>query len=352
MDQRNSGGQKGLIERVIDPGICVACGACVGLCPYFDYMDGRVVVMDRCQSDTWRCLQVCPRADYGEPSPERITDPADSDGSIGSFRKIIMARARSQEIRNRTQYGGAVSTLLIYAMEKGAIEAAVITDEGREMSPAGVVAHNPSNILDCAGSRYTASGGLAALNGAIRDGKDGLAVVGLPCQMEALVRLRAMEPDGPERSDRVRLRIGLFCTWALDFRRLRDYLQGLGMTEPIRKYDIPPPPAQVFRFLTDEGWREVSLDHIRPFILKGCSLCRDMTAEWSDISVGTAEGLEGWNTLVVRTEVGEELLNGAVRDDVLETDGLPGANLAHLKEASRNKRERGKLNRKALGRDQ
>jgi coenzyme F420 hydrogenase subunit beta len=53
-------GQGAVIADVIDAGICVRCGACVGICPYFDYSNGKVVVMDRCHAEPSRCFQMCP----------------------------------------------------------------------------------------------------------------------------------------------------------------------------------------------------------------------------------------------------------------------------------------------------
>jgi coenzyme F420-reducing hydrogenase beta subunit len=65
-----------------------------------------------------------------------------------------------------------------------------------------------------------------------------------------------------------------------------------------------------------------------------------MTAEFADISVGAAEGVAGWNTLIVRTDAGRELVEAAQAKGVIETQPLPEQNLAHLKEASLNKKKR------------
>ena len=93
----------------------------------------------------------------------------------------------------------------------------------------------------------------------------------------------------------------------------------------------------------------MSLENIRPFIQKGCALCEDMTAEWADISVGTVEGLEGWNTVVVRSDLGSKLINEAINNGILEMDHLPEENLEHLKEAALNKRNRGRAAKEKLG---
>ena len=71
-----------------------------------------------------------------------------------------------------------------------------------------------------------------------------------------------------------------------------------------------------------------------------CALCLDMTAEFADISVGSVEGIESWNTVLVRTPAGAELIERAVSKGLLEADELPAANLAHLKEAALLKKKR------------
>jgi coenzyme F420 hydrogenase subunit beta len=350
MQASNERGQCELVDKVISQGICVKCGACVNLCPYFDYFDGRVVVTDDCHADTWRCLQLCPRADYDETSLDKERAAQGERSKIGSFKKIFIARAKNEEIRVEAQYGGFVSSFLIYALEERLIRAIILTDKGDEISPSGVIVKERADILKCAGSRYTAAAGLAAFNRAIKNDAERLGVVGLPCQMEALARMRRMHPDGEERDNRVSLKIGLFCTWALDYRKLHHYLKTMGIGGPIQKYDIPPPPAQVFQIQTQQGWQTFPLDELRPSIQEGCTLCEDMTAEWADISVGTVEGMEGWNTVVVRSERGAQLLSGFIKADHLEIRELPEENLLHLKEASMNKRKRGNSAKKERGR--
>jgi len=340
MENKISDGQGRLIDEVINRGLCVRCGACVGLCPYFQYFDGRVVVLDKCRAHTPRCLQICPRADYGETSPD-YESPGHA-GEIGAYESILVARATDEEIRGKAQYGGVISALLIFALEKGEIKSAILTDRGGSLSPEGKIASNRAGVIDCAGSRYSASGGLSVLNRAIEAGDTKIGVVGLPCQMEALARMKRTAPDGEERSNRVAIKMGLFCTWALDYRKLAAFLKREKVEGTILKYDIPPPPSEKFQVLTSDGWIDFPLADLRPLVQKGCSLCEDMTAEWADISVGTVEGMEGWNTVIVRTRAGVELVTEAVKQGRLETDDLPGQNLAHLKEAAGNKRERGR----------
>ncbi len=88
------------------------------------------------------------------------------------------------------------------------------------------------------------------------------------------------------------------------------------------------------------GTVPVSLDEVNPCVRASCRSCADMTAEFSDLSVGSArlpEGWEearGWNQLIVRTRRGSELLELARRRGVLEFRDVPAGNWEKLKAAS------------------
>jgi coenzyme F420 hydrogenase subunit beta len=326
--------QRDLIEKVINRGICVACGACVGLCPYFKYFDGRVVVLDRCAAEAGRCIHFCPRAEHEATNLRRPDDSGVS--GIGPFLRVLTARSKRRT--KGVQYGGVVSALAAGGLRNGNFEGAILTDRGGQFSPGGLIALEARQVASCSGSRYSASGSLSAFNQAIKEGRKALAVVGLPCQMEALGRMERFE--GGEWASKIALKIGLFCTWALDYRGLREFLNGNGIRDNVKRYDIPPPPADKFRVFTKDEMLEFPLNSIRPFIQKGCSLCGDMTAEWADISVGTFEGDEGWNTVIIRTTRGDLFFREAVRLGWVMEGLLPDANLKHLTSASDNKRQR------------
>jgi len=327
-------GQERLLKTIIDAGLCVQCGACVGHCPYFDFFDGRVMVMDACRSDTGRCADVCPQLEnedaFFEPPPKNPME---------TVRQVFMARAMEPAIRDRAQYGGIVSSILVYALKKGVIQSAVLTSKGEGSAPRGVIAESEKDILACAGSRYSSSASLSAFNQAVRENRSKIAVVGLPCQMKALAKMKSLDKDTIAKH--VALSIGLFCTWSLSHRELNQYLMHEGISSGVIKCDIPPPPSNVFKVQTRDGWFELPLDKVRPYIHRGCSRCLDMTAEYADISVGTVEDKDGWNTVITRSHVGEDMMRMAAKDNIIETRELPETNLEHLKQAALNKKKRG-----------
>lgn len=325
-------GGKGLAAEVIDKGLCSVCGACVGHCPYFAQHEGRVILLDRCTLGEGRCYEFCPMAGAKGDFPD----------DLGQVKDIFVARAIRSEYRKQAQYGGVVSALLGMALKHKLIEEAVVTSGEPERAPYGVRARTKAQVLASAGTRFSASGVLAALNQALYEpSTHPLAVVGVPCQIKAAAAMRSSDRTDFDPK-RISFLIGLFCTWALDYRQLSKYLRYMLMGERARRYDIPPPPKDIFKVHTGNGILGFPLEEIRPMALKACGYCDDMTAAMADISVGALEGEEGWNTVIVRTEAGQQLIDLARKRKLLHFEKLPGEDLEHLKTSAAIKKERGR----------
>ena len=333
-----------LVEGVQKGGLCIGCGACVGLCPYFLNHKGRTVQIFPCSLSQGRCFAACPKAevDLDEMSRHHWQRPYEGE-PVGRFMEALAARAGSNMTFGPFQSGGAVSALLTYAVEKGLIDAAVLT--GRDQNgPVPRIASSREEILNCAGSQFTAAPTLAALNRAVAEKRDRLGVVGTPCQMTAVAKWRTNPLAGEDFMDTISLTIGLFCNWGLDQRSLITFLTERMDVSRIKGMDIPPPPANILLVDLGDETVEIPLDEIRSFIPDTCGLCPDMTSEWADLSVGMFEGRPGWNTLLVRSRKGKDLVAGAAAAGLLTTEPMPDTNIQHLKEAGRNKKHRAFLN--------
>jgi coenzyme F420 hydrogenase subunit beta len=255
--------------------------------------------------------------------------------------EIAMARARDEGIRSKAQFGGTVTALASFALDQGLIDSAVLTTSDESILPSGTLAGSTAQVRDCAGSNFVAAPTLAAFNRESEKDAQSIGVVAIPCQALALAKMRASPLENRNNIDKLKLVIGLFCTWALRYEELARFLADKVPLGQIVRFDIPPPPANIFQVFTDSGRIDISLDEVRPFIRPTCDVCIDMTAEFADVSVGAAEGAEGWNTLIVRSDAGRELVEAARAKGVIETAPLPEENLAHLKEASLLKKKRG-----------
>ncbi len=335
-------GLKGLETKVLDQGQCAACGACLSLCPYLRSWKGRAVKLHDCDLSEGRCFSFCPRTEVDLDALHRaVFGKGYEDIETGPVRRVVMARALAPELAERAQNGGVVSALVDFALGEGVIQAAVLTERDAELLPQGRVAQTRAEVLTCAGSSYVTGYTLEALNRGPWQGEERIGVVGLPCQVLALARMKASPLEKRTPIDRVDLVVGLFCTWALDYRPFAGFLKERFGDKPIRKLDITPPPERLLNVTVDKELHQIPLDDIRAFIRPSCRVCLDMTSELSDLSVGTVEGEEGWNTVIVRTARGDDLLRRAESKGVLETKAYPEDKWTHLKEASILKKQRG-----------
>jgi len=333
-------GSNELIEDVHNRDLCIGCGACVDLCPYFRNFKGKTSQLFPCTLEQGRCYAYCPKAEVDLNELARQTRGEDYDGSpLGSYRAVYAARAGSKAPRGEVQGGGTVTALMTFAMRAGLVDAAALTDR-QALTPVARIVTDWREICAYATSKFMAAPTLSALNMAVRQGHQRIGVVGTPCQMTAVAQMRSNPFGKEEHTVPVALTIGLFCNWSLDTRQLTDYLSEKLDPAAIRKMDIPPPPASTMDLETDTGRREVDLFDIKPLIPHTCFICMDFTSEFADLAVGMFEGKPGWNTIIVRSDTGVQIVERARDEGFIETDDFPDTNLKHLSKAAADKKDR------------
>jgi coenzyme F420 hydrogenase subunit beta len=331
-----------LLSEVIQQDLCIGCGACIDICPYFKSYRGTTVMLFSCTLAEGKCFAYCPKVelDLDQLSRQFFDAPYGAD-PLGHYRFIYISRAGKKMAGSPFQAGGTVSAIMSFALQKGYLDGAVLT--GRErLLPVPCLVTDPGGVLKCTTSKYTAAPTVSALNKAIHDGYTKVGVVVTPCQAHAVALIRSQGFNDGDCTDPVRLVVGLFCTWSLDFRSFEDFMKQNIPVEHIEKVDIPPPPAEIMEIYSTDGEKlEVPLDEIRQLVPESCSYCFDMTAEFSDISVGVLEGRPDMNTLIIRTERGRKLVTEAVDEGYLTVDEIPEDALKHLTWAAGRKKERG-----------
>jgi len=334
-------GPKELREEVLDAGLCTVCGMCLGLCPYLEEMGGNVAFISDCRGDQGRCYAVCPRTDTDMDALRRITHPGrQTDFVLGPYESIRMARARDEGVRSKAQYGGTVTALALFAIETGRADTALLTawsqDPEEPHASTPLVAKTRNDVLSASGSKYTASPTLKVLDGILKEDAEKVFVVGRPCQVLALrKRMRIEDPTFP--GERIALVVGLFCMWSLSHRDFEKMIRPLAGDEKLKRVDVPQG-----RFIVETHRDSFDLDHdsVRSHSRQTCRSCFDFTSELADLSVGSTEWKDDWNTLIVRTEAGRAFLDAAVEQGWIEVEPFPEDRLRLLKEASFNKKRR------------
>lgn len=313
--------EESLQENVILKEICAGCGACILVCPFtcLEYTEEKPLLVKKCEI-CGICPKVCPRYDFSQQALEKLVFERERtpDEMFGVYRRLVIAQASDNNIFQSCQDGGVVSALLTFAFKSGMIDAAVVSGISREkpLFPIPRLASTPQEILECAGTRYTYSPNLLALQEAVKFKKKSLAFVGTPCQIQAVRKVEAVPLK--KYSSMLRFTIGLMCTESFTYEGLmQNHIQGkLGVNlEEIKKINIK---GKVLVTMKSGEVKAFSLAEAKQYTRKGCVPCTDFSAELADISTGGL-GLSNWTFTVIRTKKGEEIFDKAEKAGALQT---------------------------------
>jgi coenzyme F420 hydrogenase subunit beta len=313
-----------LISEVLNRDLCTFCGACVASCPvYILQMQGEKPTMkgkcELCQV----CYYSCSAAEFPRDEVEKAIfgRTRAADEPIGIYKTIANGRSKKEEILQRSQDGGVVTSILGYALESGKVDAAAVTGIDKEVPWKSIpsVAVDYCDVLNAAGTKYTPAPTLIGLMSATQEyGKGKVAIVGTPCQIRSYRRMQTSPLGARKLASAVSLAIGLFCMESYRYDRfLGDYLRTKGV-------DV----SKVSRFAIKKGKFRVTVDgqevltvpikELDEFVRSSCKVCEDFTAEYADISVGGVGCPEGWCTAIARTTPGQEFLTEAEKNGWIE----------------------------------
>lgn len=335
------------IKRTLNANLCAGCGTCAGVCPNsaikMAERNGTLIpvfVESKCVS-CGLCLRVCPgySVDFDKLS-SLLFNCQPYDSVVGHYSGFYLGHSNDSEIQYNSSSGGLVTELLIYALDEGLIDGAVVTrmNAVNPLRPEVFIARTKKEIVEASGSKYCPVPVNVVIKRLLKEnGK--YAVVGLPCHIQGL---RKAEQLNSELASKIVLHIGLFCNHTPTFYAT-DYL--LNKLKVDKKdvlklsYRGDGWPGKMSILLRDERKKEIS--QFNPFywgykfqvyfFTKRCLLCNDKECRLSDISFADAWGLSssimGESAVITRTNVGEELLlklidNGKVSLKKLSRDQI------------------------------
>jgi len=311
-----------LKSRVWDEGICSGCGACIAVCPadalYFEIGVNSLHPQSNnyCKSAVddvpcGACYEVCPRVDEQQ------------SGILGDYLEITAGKAEFDIPKK--QSGGAVTALLANALDIGLLDAVVtVTEDLWTLKPHSMIITRSEALIAKAGSRYNWWVPLiSSLKEAVVKKKyRNIAVVGVPCVVQAVRKM--LETDnqlvGPYKKS-IRFVLGLFCTESFDYDKLVvGKLKSEYALEPMKvcRIDVK---GKLEITCNDGTQYVIPLADLQDTVRLGCSVCTDFTALKADISAGSVGSPEGYTTIIVRTLVGQHLLDSAVANKKLIVGG-------------------------------
>ncbi len=318
-----------IIEDVVARRLCTGCGTCAGLCP----SDALAMVIDRQRGvyiprldksrcdECGLCAKACPALDIDyERLNREIFNIEPQSTVLGNYMNCYTGYSLDQDVRYSSASGGLLTATLLFALEEGIIDGALLTgmSAANPLQPQPFIARTREEIISSAKSKYCPVPANIALKEILeKEGK--YAAVGLPCHLHGI---RKAEKINRELKDRIVLHLNILCSGTPNFNATRYLLRGLR---------ISPDDVETLEY-RGGGWpgrMSIKLKDGRTenipypvywggfgglFFPLSCALCIDWYAKLADISFGDAWLPElkrdeiGSSIVIARSQHGEDIL--------------------------------------------
>lgn len=343
--------------------LCTGCGVCECACPSKAITtvvkDGRFLpeideALCKNSKGCHRCIDACPGVgvDLIRIADEQFADKGTKfDEWVGRYKKCFTGHSNNEDIRYHCASGGMVSQFLIFLLEKGYIDGAVVTafDPKNELLVSSYIATTAEEVLAAKSSKYApvslhkAAADIKAANG----GK--YVVVGLPCHIEGFRKLEAIDRKFKEK---IAGYFAIYCSSGRTFYLTEHFFK----ERNIRKEDLTyfayrdegclgslvAKQRRIIKvadcnfetplYAKDEIYKEKFQSYYHPlrsfFIPRRCLFCIDHYGELGDVCFGDIhiepyiEDKIGVNSLVVRKRVWLDRLYEAEAEGYITLDEI------------------------------
>ena len=82
-------GSRELLEAVLKKDLCIGCGACVELCPYFKTYKGKSAMLFPCTLSRGQCFAFCPKRNIQVENPVAVLDQEEA-------KKFLLGKAEDK----------------------------------------------------------------------------------------------------------------------------------------------------------------------------------------------------------------------------------------------------------------
>ncbi|WP_420445321.1 Coenzyme F420 hydrogenase/dehydrogenase, beta subunit C-terminal domain [Candidatus Poriferisodalis sp.] len=316
------------IAEIVANDLCIGCGLCEAL------TGGRVtMVMTPAGSlrpsstdaftnrEEAQLMAACP----GAVAEARTEDGTTTDPVWGAHRWMSYAWADQPDTRFRAATGGALTALGAHALNTGRAEFVlhVGADPERPMRSRWVLSEDADSVRANTSSRYGPTAPLAGLAAALERRRP-FAIIAKPCDLGAVHTLSKSDPRVDELCV---IRLALVCGGQSRLSKSQAVLHELGIDESevtlFRYRGHGNPGPTVIETAAGDRYAKTYLDMWEDEsgweVETRCKLCPDALGEASDVASAdvwpggapTGED-EGFNGIIVRTAVGEDLVGSAV----------------------------------------
>ena len=343
--------------------LCLGCGVCESACPSnaisIIISQGHFVPKvdeTKCKNDKGchRCHDACPGLgiDLNHIANEKFADEhTQEDICVGRYLKCFTGHSNDEDIRYHCASGGMVSHFLIFLLEKGYIDGAVVTafDPNNELLVRSYIAHNREEVLLAKSSKY-APVSLHGMAQAIKqESGTRYVIVGLPCHIEGFRKLEVIDKKFREK---IAGYFAIYCSSGRTFYLTEHVFKERGIrkkdltyfayrdegclgslvAKQRRNIRVTNSDSEISLYKKDEVYKEKYQSYYHPlrsfFIPRRCLFCIDHYGELADVSFGDIhiepyiEDKIGVNSLVVRKKKWLDLLMGAKAEGYITLDEI------------------------------
>ncbi len=329
------------LARVARADTCSGCGLCAAIAP------AAITMAMQPPGYLRPSIQgsVTPEADaaIADACPGLVIDPVPAapmqDPLWGPAIEVATGHATDDSLRYKASSGGAISALVIHAMNSGLVDFVVQTgaDPAQPLANETRATTSAAQVADAAGSRYPASAPLERLEDWLaRPGR--FAFVGKPCDVAAL---RARARTDPRIAEKVPLMLAFFCA---------GIPSAAGTRRILKRLEVEEQDVAAFRYRGD-GWpgfatatridgstaRMSYADSWGQILSKEvqfrCKICPDAVGGHADVAAADAwygddrgypsfEEQDGRSLIMARTPAGVALLASARTAGTIATTPL------------------------------
>lgn len=341
------------VKLVADFNMCISCGLCTAVCPKQCIELVRKGGMNKpeigkaCVS-CGRCFNVCPGKgnDYRDIAEKYETDKGLF--WVGPYIKIFTAKTRDKKKLQNAVSGGTVTELVNTLLCSGIYDSAFLVDDNSFQNDRVVtnryLAKDELNTTQK--SRYILVSHERAIDYILSHRTEKVILVGTSCFIQGLKRV--IETYQLDCSNY--FLIGLFCDRTMNMNVI-NYFKGHSLCKGALTQFY-------FRTKDNGGWpggvrlvcngTNIDLPNVERIMLKDffqperCLYCLDKLNMYSDISLGdnytgVDSGIEGSNSVVIRTSLGESIWSTCMeRFDVEESTVKALQKSQHLTERTVN----------------
>jgi coenzyme F420-reducing hydrogenase beta subunit len=200
------------------------------------------------------------------------------------------------------QDGGVVTALLVKGFKKGLFDSAIVVHHKGGYKAEAKVAKSAEEAIAAKGTKYLRVDVTAKLRELVDQGKKRIAIVCTPCETKKVRKIQQTLPINCQITV-----IGLFCFRAFNKAKLKEEIS--------KRFKVNLDEAEETRvhhgkfILHVDGKEHIcQLKDLDSAMDNVCAYCEDFTAQFADISVGSTGSREGFSTVIVRSKVGEDLI--------------------------------------------